>query len=66
MMNSHGMEISIARCVEEMVQDPNPLPFFSFFFLFLNFLISCALFNCELDTKTMCNRYRLCLVLSII
>ena len=31
-MNSHGVEISIAGCVEEMVRDPNPMPFFSFFF----------------------------------
>ena len=37
-MNSHGVEISITRCVREMVRDPNPRPFFSlfsfFFFLF--------------------------------
>jgi len=38
-MNSHGVEISIAGCVEEMVRDPNPMSFFFFFFLF-----SCALF----------------------
>jgi len=25
-MNSHGIEISIARCVREMVGDPNPMP----------------------------------------
>jgi len=25
-MNSHGVEISIAGCVREMVHDPNPLP----------------------------------------
>ena len=25
-MNSHGLEISIPRCVEEMVRDPNPSP----------------------------------------
>jgi len=30
-MNSHGVEISIAGCVREMVRDPNPMPFFSFF-----------------------------------
>jgi len=24
-MNSHGVEISIAGCVEEMVRDPNPM-----------------------------------------
>jgi len=33
-MNSHGVEISIAGCVEEMVRDPNPMSFFFFFFLF--------------------------------
>ena len=34
-MNSHGVEISIAGCVEEMVHDSNLMPFFSlFFFLF--------------------------------
>ena len=38
-MNSHGVEISIAGCVEEMVPDPNPIHFFSFCFL-----VSCALF----------------------
>ena len=30
-MNSHGVEISIAGCVAQMVRDPNPLSFFSFF-----------------------------------
>jgi len=25
-MNSHGVEISIAGCVEEMVRDPNSMP----------------------------------------
>jgi len=25
-MNSHGVEISIAGCVREMVRDANPLP----------------------------------------
>jgi len=33
-MNSHGVEISIAGCVEEMVCDPNPIPFFFFFSFF--------------------------------
>ena len=33
-MNSHGVEISIAGCVEEMVCDPNPKPFFFFSLLF--------------------------------
>jgi len=36
-MKSHGVEISIARCVEEMVHDPNLMPFFSFSFFFLFF-----------------------------
>jgi len=26
MINSHGVEISIVGCVEEMVRDPNPMP----------------------------------------
>jgi len=39
-MNPHGVEISIARCQEEMVRDPNPISsFFSFFFSF-----SCGLY----------------------
>jgi len=29
-MNSHGVESSIAGCVEEMVRDPNPMSFFLF------------------------------------
>ena len=36
-INSHGVEISIAGWVEEMVRDPNLMPFFSFF-------LSCALY----------------------
>jgi len=54
MMNSHGVEISIARCVEEMVRDPNPMPFFSFFFFFCFFLhVLC--FIRHLGTKTTCS-----------
>ena len=34
-MNSHGVQISIAGCVGEMVRDPNLLSFFSFFFFFI-------------------------------
>jgi len=37
-INSHGVAISIAGCVEEMVRDPNPLSFFFFFFFFFLFL----------------------------
>jgi len=37
-MHSHGVEISIAGCVREMVCDPNPMAFFLLFFF------SCALF----------------------
>jgi len=31
-MNSHVVEFSIAGCVEEMVRDPNLMPFFFFFY----------------------------------
>jgi len=35
-INSHVVEISIARCVEEMVRDPNLMSsFVSFFFFFI-------------------------------
>jgi len=34
-MNSHGVEISIAGYVVEMVRDPNLMPFFLFFLFFL-------------------------------
>ena len=34
-INSHGVEISIAGCVGEMVRDPNPMPFFYPFFFFI-------------------------------
>ena len=30
-INSHAVEISIAGCVEEIVRDPNPRPFFLIF-----------------------------------
>ena len=36
-MNSHGVEISIAGCVREMVRNPNPISFFLFFFFFIIF-----------------------------
>jgi len=39
-INSQGVEISIAGCVEEMVRDPNPMPFFSFFFFMCFVLIN--------------------------
>jgi len=42
-INSHGVEISIAGCVEEMIRGPNLLPFFEFFSFFF-FFVSCALF----------------------
>ena len=34
-MNSHGVEISIAGCVEEIVREPKSHAFFFFFFFFL-------------------------------
>jgi len=36
-MNSHGVEISIAGHVEEMVCDPNLMHFFYFYFYFFYF-----------------------------
>jgi len=38
-MNSHGVEISIAGCVREMVRDPNPMPFFFFSFFYHAFIV---------------------------
>jgi len=49
-MNSHGVEISIAGCVEEMVRDSNPLSFFFFFFL------SCALYYSTTGNKDYVQR----------
>ena len=49
-MNSHGVEISIARCVTEIVRAPNLMPFFFFFFFF--FFLSCALYEQPTGTKT--------------
>ena len=37
-MNSHGVEISIAGCVREMVRVPNPMPFLFFFVFFIRSL----------------------------
>jgi len=44
-INSHGVEISIAGCVEEMVHDPNPMPHFFFFFFFFLFFMLCFVLN---------------------
>jgi len=45
-MNSHGVEISIAGCVREMVRDPNRMPFFSFFsFFFFSFIMRSLFFR---------------------
>jgi len=38
MMNSHGVEFSIAGGVEEIVRDPNPMSFFLFFFFIMRSL----------------------------
>ena len=38
-INSHGIEISIAGGVVEMVHDPNPIPFFYFIFIFYHAFI---------------------------
>ena len=39
-MNSHGVEISIAGCVEEMVREPKSLPFFFRFFFIMCFVLN--------------------------
>jgi len=39
MINSHGVEISIAGCVEEMVRAQIPHLFFTFFFIFFYFFL---------------------------
>jgi len=38
-MNTHGVEFSIAGGVEEIVRDPNLMPFFFLFSFFLFFII---------------------------
>ena len=53
-MKSHGVEISIAGCVEKMVRDPNPMPFSFFFFFFsFSFFIMRSLL---LDTRSFVER----------
>ena len=51
-MNSHGVEISIARCVEVMVHAPNS-KLFIFFLLFSSFFIMPSLF---LGTRSFVQR----------
>jgi len=55
-INSHGVEISIAGCVEEMVRDPNPMTFFFpwFFSFFFNHIL--ILFLAE--AKGRSNKYK--------
>jgi len=53
-MNSHGVEISMARCVREMVRDPNPMPFVFFSFFFFSFFLHVLCFIRHLGTKTTC------------
>jgi len=38
-INTHGVELSIAGCVEQIAGDPITYVFFSFFFL-LSFIVS--------------------------
>jgi len=38
-MKSHGGEISIARGVEEIICDPNPMPLFGSFFFYYAFIV---------------------------
>jgi len=42
----HGVEISIAGCIEEMVHDTNPIPFFLFFYFF--YFLFCIIYRCNL------------------
>jgi len=51
-MNSHGIEISIAGCVEEMVCGPNPTPFFLFLFFFFFFFFSFFFIMCFVLSTT--------------
>jgi len=39
-MNTHGVEFSIARCVEEIVRDPNPMSFVFFVFFIMCFVLT--------------------------
>jgi len=50
-MNSHGVEFSIAGGVEEIVRDPNPMPFFLFFFF-----LSCAWYYSTAGNKDYVQR----------
>ena len=52
-MNTHGVEFSIAGCIEDMVHNPTIMPFFSFFSFFSFFFIMCSLF---LDTRSLVQR----------
>jgi len=54
-MNTHGVELSIAGGVEEIVRDPNLLSFFSFFHFFI-FFFSCALFYSSSRNKDYLQR----------
>ena len=38
-INSHGVEISIAGYIQEMVRNPIPMPFFYFYFLYDAFIV---------------------------
>jgi len=51
MMNSDGVEISIAGCVEEILDDPNPMRFFFFFFFFF-FLFFYIIRSLFVDTRS--------------
>ena len=51
MINTHDVEFSIAWGVEEIVCDPNPMPFFFNFYLFIHVLC----INQLLGTKSTCN-----------
>jgi len=54
-MNSHGVEISIAGGVVEMVRDPNPRSFF--FFFFFSFFFFFIMHSWFLGTRSFVQRY---------
>jgi len=54
-INSHGVEISIAGCIEEMVRDPNTMPFLFYFILFYFIFYHVLCIIQLLGTNTTCS-----------
>jgi len=53
-MNSHVVDFSIAGGVEEIVRDPNPMPFFFHFFFHFFFIFFSLLFHLFFTFFSMC------------